>query len=172
MADPKPVIPLRSRRSAWFFGLLAILAALGLTIPIVYNLSLQLTLDQVTAARRLWRKRGPKDYDLAYAEKIDPSGSQFYYQVQVRDGRVTAFSCNGVAEPVQLGGDYQAHSIDGLFEEIEAALKADRDRGGRRNYVAASFDKVDGHPHRYIRRETGTRNRLEWNVKPLVVPNK
>ncbi len=170
MADEERPSTTQPGRWVWFFLLLGTLAAIGLTIPIVYNLGLQLTQAQIDAARRLWREHGPKNYDMDYAEKIDPIGSQFYYRVKVRGGVVVFFSCNGTVEPVNPGGDYQAHSVDGLFNEIEAAVKADAEKGGRRNYVTATFDKIDGHPHRYIRRESGTRNRIEWNVKPLVIP--
>jgi hypothetical protein len=163
----------------WFFLILTVLAAGAITVPIVYNLSLQLTPEQLAAAERLWHQHGPRDYDLEYAEKIDPDTHIFIYRVKVRDGRVISFSSNDKIElldqraGVVLGpivglagdADFQEHSVEGLFRQIRQAMQEDAERGGRRNYVTATFDKHDGHPVHYVRRVAGKRERVEWNVK-------
>jgi hypothetical protein len=169
-------------RWLWFFLALAALAAAAVVIPIVYNIGLQLTPEQLEQARALWDERGPKDYDLEYAEKLDPDTRIFIYRVKVRGGRAVAFGCNGEPELLDeaaglaLGsavrmrppGDFQEHTVDGLLRRMAAALAEDRRaarQGGRRNYATARFDRQDGHPLHYVRRVAGSRERLEWNVR-------
>jgi hypothetical protein len=176
---PTPAAPRRSRGWVWFFVMLTMMAAVAIIIPIVYNLSLQLTPEQLAQARRLWQEHGPRDYDLEYAEKLDPDTRIFIYAVKVRDGRAVSLVCNGKPEllderaglvvgPIALLGDAaeaQEHTVEGLFRQIEQSLREDAERGGRRNYVTATFDREDGHPLRYIRRVAGSRDRMEWNIK-------
>jgi hypothetical protein len=171
--------PRRSRGWIWFFLFLTAMAAAAITIPIVYNLSLQLDPEQLAQAERLWHERGPRDYDLEYAEKVDPEGQVFFYLVKVRNGRTIAFVSNGktelideraglVAGPVvQLNAspEFQEHTVEGLFRQIDRSMRDDAEKGGRRNYVTATFDKNDGHPLRYIRRVAGKRERVEWSTK-------
>jgi hypothetical protein len=153
----------------WYFAVLAVLGAVALVVPLVYNLGLQLKPEQLDAARARWREKGPSDYDLEYREKIDPNERIFTYQVKVRGGRVVAFQCNGRDEGTN-DPEVQEHSVDGLFREIEARLREDEAKGGRRNYVTAAFDRTDGHPVRYVRRVAGTHERVEWNVKLTAPP--
>jgi hypothetical protein len=172
----------RSRRWLWFFLLLTALSSVAIVVPIVYNLSQQLSAEQLEAAWARWRERGPRNYDLEYAEKLDPNTRIFIYSLKVRDGVVTAFACNGDVELIDesaglaLGAavrmrppdDFAEHTIDGLFRQIADALAEDRralQQGGRRNYVTATFDKNDGYPLRYVRRVAGSRDRIEWNVR-------
>ena len=171
--------PRRSRGWLWFFLILVAMSAVAITVPIVYNLSLQLRPEQLAEAERLWHEHGPRDYDLEYAEKVDPDSHIFIYQVKVRDGRAIALVCNGKTELIderaglvvgsiaRLGdaAEAQEHTVEGLFRQIEQALQKDAERGGRRNYVTATFDKEDGHPVRYIRRVAGSRDRVEWNIR-------
>jgi len=42
----------------WFFLILLILASVAITIPIVYNLRLQLKPEQLEQARERWQRRG------------------------------------------------------------------------------------------------------------------
>ena len=132
--------------------ILAALAAAAVTIPLAYNLSRQLTPEQVTAARTLWRAHGPRDYDLDYLEKRDAGGTtqERAYHVQVRGGRATT-SDGGL-------------DVEGMFGRMEAALREDA-AAGRRPYATATFDKADGHPLRYVRRDRPAGERLEWTVR-------
>ena len=142
----------RSRRWVWYFAALAILAAAAVAIPIAYNLSRQLTPEQVSAARALWHAHGPRDYDLDYLEKRDAGGAtaERAYHVEVRGGRVTA-SEGGL-------------DMEGMFDGIESALREDA-ASGRHPYASATFDKVDGHPLRYVRRDRAAGERVEWTVR-------
>jgi hypothetical protein len=142
----------RSRRWVWYFAALAALAAAAVAIPLAYNLSRQLTPEQVAAARALWRAHGPRDFDLDYLEKRDSGGTtqERAYHVEVRAGRV--------ASPD--GG----LNVEGMFDRMEAALREDA-AAGRRPYATATFDKGDGHPLRYVRRDRAAGERLEWTVR-------
>ena len=152
-----------SRRWVWYFLLLAAMSATAITLPIVYNLSLQLRPDDLAAARQRWKANGPRDYDLQFQEKITEHGesSDSEWVVKVRDDKVTAVTCDGETLPA---ASYPELTVDGQFEVIEKGLQLDLATGMRRNYATAAFDLGDGHPTHYVRRVRGSGDRLEWNV--------
>jgi hypothetical protein len=167
----------RPRHWVGFFLLLAVLAAAGAVVPVVYNLRLQLRPEQVGQEWARWREWGPRDYDLRCTEKLlhGPAEEQNEYVVLVRGGVVVALGSNG--ELLRLegagpalgpavralpGGAGEAVGVEPLFEHIEAALRQDAAEG-RRTYATATFDPRDGHPVRYVRRVRATGERVEWN---------
>jgi hypothetical protein len=160
-----PFSPVRSasRRWVWFFLVLAVMSATAIILPIIYNLSLQLRPGELAAARQRWKANGPRDYDLQFQEKItehgESSASEWY--VKVRDGKVTAVTCDGETLPA---AEYPDLTVDGQFAVIEKSLQLDLAEGARRNYATAAFDLHDGHPTHYVRRVRGSGDRLEWNV--------
>lgn len=175
------------RRSwLWFFGILFLLALVALVLPIVYNLRLQLTPEQLARAEALWREKGTPNYDLDYSEQKDRNPERDEIWVKVRGGKAVALSWNGqllrlddVAglvlgpttrslPPVDLSGQ----TVEGMFDQIETQLKQDATSTGRRNYATASFDSRDGHPVRYVHRVAGTSKRLEWQIKLTPVRTK
>ena len=163
----------RSRRWVWYFGVLLVLGVVALTVPLVYNLKAQLTPGQLEAARALWKEHGPADYDLLYQEKID-AGPVERFLVEVRGGKVSVWRCEG-DEKTKLKeltpSQRQAYTVPGLFERMERLLIEDR-AASRRNYVTAVFDARDGHPTPYVRRVSGTQQRLEWVIKMLPLHEK
>ena len=153
----------QSRTWVWFFVFLAVMGAAAVTLPIVYNLSLQLRPEDLAAARAHWQAAGSRNYDLQYQEKITQNGvsSESEWNVQVRDGKVTAVTRDGEVLPA---ADYPNLTVDGQLAEIEKGLQLDLAAGARTNYATAAFDLGDGHPAHYVRRVRGTGDRLEWNV--------
>jgi hypothetical protein len=164
----------------WFFAVLVALGTAAVVIPVVYNLGLQLTPEQVAEARARWRASGPADYDLDYQQKYSHDGGtdETAYRVLVRGRRVVAAGCDGrltlLADPAAalaagpglraLPGLCGTRDVDGMFDHIERQLRADAGLP-RRPYATATFDKRDGHPARYVRRTRGGAERLEWTVK-------
>ena len=167
MPTPSPKVgrPARARPRTWvwFFVFLAAMGAAAVTLPIVYNLSLQLRPQDLAAAQARWKAAGLRNYDLQYQEKITQNGEQTEaeWAVKVRDGQVTAVTCDGQALPA---AEYPNLTVDGQFAEIEKGLELDLAAGARKNYATAAFDLGDGHPTHYVRRVRGTGDRLEWNV--------
>ena len=53
--------PRKNRGWVWFFVVLAVLAVAAVVGNWSYNLSQQLTPDQLRAAEELWKKNGPRD---------------------------------------------------------------------------------------------------------------
>ena len=152
----------RSRAWVWFFVFLTAMATAAVTLPIVYNLSIQLRPEELAAARARWKASGSLNYDLQYQEKITQNGdSDAEWTVKVRDGKVTAVACNGES---LAAADYANLTVEGQFTEIEKGLQLDLAAGARKNYATAAFDLGDGHPTHYVRRVRGTGDRLEWNV--------
>jgi hypothetical protein len=153
----------RSRAWVWFFVALGVMGAAAVTLPIVYNLSIQLRPEELTAARERWKENGRPDYDLQYQEKIteDKVQSESNWFVEVRDGKVTTATCDGRE---LSAADYPNLTVEGQFTVIENGLQLDLAEGLRRNYATAAFDLRDGHPTHYVRRVRGSGDRLEWNV--------
>jgi hypothetical protein len=158
----------RSKRWLWFFGLLALLGAVAVVLPLVYNLRMQLTPAQLAEAEERWRQNGPADYDLDFTERLNDDAEGDKLLVRVRGGEVVAVLREG--EPLSAKElpvpERQLYSVPGLFRQIEKRLQEDR-ASGRRNYATAYFEKKTGYPARYVHRERGTRRRLEWHVKLL-----
>src|SRR5580693_3278593 len=79
----------RGKSRVWivFFLMLAFMAGLGIVVPLVYNLSLQLKAEDAAAAKKLWQTRGPADYDLEYRTKVDKD-EPIECRVAVRNGQV------------------------------------------------------------------------------------
>jgi hypothetical protein len=166
---------MRRRRWLWFWVPLVALAAVAVVLPIIYNLSLQLTPGQLDEARQRWREHGPVDYDLAYTVRFDDDVATDKYAVKVRAGEVVSFAFNDkeawphsstavpAADPV-LAEVWRRPDVEGLFNMIGRALEEDAHKAGRRNYATATFDPLDGHPQRYIHRVAGTHQRREWIV--------
>lgn len=170
---------MRSRTWLWFFIPLAILASVAIVIPIVYNLGLQLTSEELVKARQRWRDHGTANYDLYYTAKIDTDPEADEYWIKVRDGKVVLIVANGevlrfddaaglalglvvrTLPPVSAAG----HTVEEMFDHIERQMQADAEKPGRRNYATASFDSRDGHPVRYVHRTAGTKKRLEWQIR-------
>jgi hypothetical protein len=180
LANATPPSSPSNRNWIWFFAILSALGVAAVVIPIVYNLYLQLSSDQVTLARQRWLTSGPRDYVLDYQQKYTHDGTtdETVYHVVVRDRRIAAITCDGrltllagAAPSLALGpwppalpGASDGRDMDGMFEHIEAQLARDRDLR-KRPYATATFDRRDGHLTRYVRRLPGGAERLEWTVK-------
>jgi hypothetical protein len=170
----------RSRRWIGFFIVLAMLAAVAIIVPLVYNLSIQLRPEQLVEARRRWQESGVPNYDLEYLVRTKHSGQEeeSAYLVQVRSGQVVLVVCNsavvyldpslalvaGLGAPALSPENPRRFGVPALFDEIEAALRAD-ESSGRRNFATAQFDPTDGHPFHYVHRTRGTKERVEWNIR-------
>ncbi len=182
----------RGKSRVWivFFLMLAFMAGLGIVVPLVYNLSLQLKTEDAAAARKLWQTKGPADYDLEYRTKVDRD-EPIEYRVAVRN-REAAFLATAKGEIVVMAEELEEaiglvaggtaticapriasseeltrqHTIDGFFHLIEAKLSDDVAVGGR-NYATATFDPECGYPIRYIHRVRGSNERIELNAHLL-----
>jgi hypothetical protein len=150
----------RNGRWIWFFVLLGLLGVAAVTIPIVYNLSLQLTPAQVAEARERWRSHGPADYDLEWREKLTRAAAteETVYRIEVRRGKVTNVVRVGRPSTAIDGGEFD---VDHLFDRIEAEQRRSME-DGRRDFATAAFDSTDGHPIRYVRRDKSRGERVEW----------
>ena len=155
-------LPQRNRGWIWFFVILGCLTAAAIVVQVWFNVQQQLTPELLTAARRKWADKGPRDYDLEYQfKKIDSTDT---YQVQVRSGKVILSIENGQLEPERL---FHYRDMRALFTFIEEFLDQDRQPGRPRTYVTASFDSNDGHLLHYTRSVMSKRERQEITVLKL-----
>jgi|SRR5579875_415882 hypothetical protein len=172
--------PRRPRRWIGFFIILAVLAAIAIVVPLVYNLSIQLRPEQLTEARQRWQEHAPPDYDLEYLVRTTHPNQEEEraYLVQVREGRVVLVVCNsdviyldpalafaaGLSVLALSSENPDQYGVPALFEAIETTLRQD-EAAGRRSFATAQFDPKDGHPFHYVHRVRGTKERVEWNIQ-------
>lgn len=150
-----------NRKWIWFFVILAVLAALAIGINWVRNANQQLTAEQLQAARELWRRNRPADYDLKIVNAIQKQT----ITVHVRGTTIVEFLVNGKPPEPLLDRDgkpnpeaeraqRQYYDMDGLFDSVEELLERDR-RENRYPFTRARFDKNDGHITSFIRQYQG-----------------
>jgi hypothetical protein len=146
----------------WFFVVVFFLTAGGITILSVYKWVFrpkQLTAEELAAARKLWKEKGPADYDLEYVQTGNVNNR---VRVRVRGGEVV------FAEPdtrlLEQKKDY--YGMDALFRYLERFLKLDAEPGKPRAIMQARFDPDDGHLTHFVRRVPESRESLgifvEW----------
>ena len=162
-----------SYRWLWYFIAMCVLVASGIAANVWFNLSQQLTLEQLEANRQLWNDKGPRDYRLKYTikEEVNPDPARMApqrYTVEVLDGRITAVfgPDNKMLDPHDLEpGDFEFDSMDSLFAVIEKQLRIDADPARPRAFVKATFSARDGHIMHYVHSVMRTRKRLEVSVE-------
>jgi hypothetical protein len=140
-------------RWVWYFIILAVLTAGGITANLWYNLRQQLTPDQLETARRLWAEKGPRDYRLEYTIKHDLNSDPVAtvperYSVQVRGGKAVSVT-DPEGRTLQAPQD-PVGSMDALFDRIAEQLRTDAELGRPRAFVTATFDGSDGHVKHYV----------------------
>src|SRR5947199_201688 len=99
----------RLRTSIWFFLILVLLAVAAVAIPIIANLSQQLTPEQIAEARARWEKTGLASYDLRYLERTDQDETGDIYQIKVRGGEPVSLRVNDRLIPLEAMPAAQRH---------------------------------------------------------------
>jgi hypothetical protein len=172
----------RPRPARWLlvFAVLAALGGAAVTIPIVYNLRIQLRPEAVAAAHQQWESAAAAEYDLKLLVKTTTAEGERNdsFVLQVRRGRAVILGGDGTLlylDPslaALLGTgmlalpqeDVRLYGIDALFAQMAKDLREDAARGGR-NYATAVFSPLDGHPTRYVHRIHRTHDRIEWLIR-------
>jgi hypothetical protein len=158
----------RNRKWVWFFVALVLLTLTAVTSIVVYRWGQMLTPERLEAARKLWMEKGPKDYQFRYLKRLGGSDRPDRFAVVVRGGKVRSVTLNGT---IQLPARLLAyHSMDALFDDIEAFLKQDREPNSARPTTFAQFAPEDGHLVSYMRGGVADRQRVSLRVeefKPL-----
>lgn len=157
-----PVAPKKSRSWLWYFAFLVAATMAATTTMIVYNLRQQLTPQQLQEAIGRWQKNKPADYDMEYSKQSGSTVETYY--VQVRGGKVTRVDMRtGQAKDVEPLEErlYPYHSVDALFGFMNDFLAQDARPGRPKAFVRAVFADEDGHPMRYVRSVSATRERVE-----------
>jgi hypothetical protein len=157
-----------SRRWLWYFvgvgGVAAVLLTwLALYIRNELDPARQLNLEQLRAARNLWKEHGPKDYQMLYKVRRGRGGDADTYFVEVRGGRVISVVLNG---DQRLEADkLEYHSMVGLFNDIELFLKRDEQPNSPQSFCRGYFAKEDGRLVQFVRRVVGTDERVDIFVE-------
>ncbi len=159
MPHPRP-----NRGWIWYFAILAALSVAAIIVLVRFNLSQQLTPEQLAAARALWQERGPRNYDLEYNQQGSTPETR---KVWVRDGQVVRAVRDGEPLEERL---YRYSDIPALFRFLADYLREDAAPGRPRVFCKAAFDPQDGHLLHYVRRVMGTSERVEITVELHAVP--
>jgi hypothetical protein len=151
----------------WFFVVLAVLAVAAVAINWAYNVRQQLTPEQLRAAMELWAKNGPADYDLLIEKSIGSGATVMNdrIEMQIRQKKVVGGTLNGGPLLHRLWDEYD---MPGWFGFVEEFLQRDTQPGAPRTFRVADFDPQTGALRRFVRRVSGTQERLEvrWQVMP------
>jgi len=161
--------PRKSHAWVWFFAVLAVLAVGAVVGNWYYNLSQQLTPEQLQAAEDLWKKNGPRDYDLHIVREVsgaNSSGEPAHEELlaKVRNGKVVMVTLNGRPLEPRLFPEYD---VEAWFDFIERFLEIDHQPGAPRTFTRARFAPTDGHILEYVRRVSGTRERQSFRTEVL-----
>jgi hypothetical protein len=157
--------PPRSRRT-WVWGLVIVVVAALVAAPFIFGNRLEsLTDESLAAARDLWDKAGPDDYDMDVVVSGAQSGR---YEVSVRDGKLERLWRDGrPADPA--AGEYW--TVPGLFRTLEEEMEYARSEAAKgsveRTILLARFDPQDGHPVQFMRHVAGTQRSVRIEVESL-----
>jgi hypothetical protein len=174
--DPTSATALPRRRNPnwiWVFVALAVLGILAVAINWAYNVGEPLTPEKLSAARELWKRNGPADYDLKIIISSTNSSGQTTsntIDVKVRGGQVVSFLIDGREPPPLIGPDEkrrvdderrqrEGYTVDGIFDAVQEFMERDK-RENIHSYVRARFDKTDGHVILFSRQVGGKRQPL------------
>jgi hypothetical protein len=125
---------------AWFFIVLVVLSAIAATIEIWFNLSQQLTPEQVRAAQQLWRDKAPQEYTLDYLIRWQ-SPEPIRYQATVRNREVTKVTLDGQELAQVL---FPLHDLVPLFDAVAGWLADDPTRSdGMVDYTAPATGSAE-----------------------------
>ena len=156
------------------FVVFVVLGTLSVGINWAYNATEPLTAEKLKAARDLWERSRPPNYDLkiifskTYSSSDGTTGTMVdRFAVQVRGGAIVAFTINGKEpdplldekgkrNPAEEQARRENYDIAGLFDSIEEFMKKDH-RESRTSFIRARFDRTDGHVVQFTRQFQGKR---------------
>src|SRR5216683_8094352 len=153
---------MKNRKWILVFVVLAVLGVSAVGINWAYNAGQILTQEQLTAARALWERQHPAQYDLKIIVTKIPASADGTrrtivdtHVVKVRNNQIIAYTINGrTPEPIfdaqekrNLVAEREQrenYDMPGLFDAMEDFLEKD-EREGRKPFTRARFDTKDGH---------------------------
>ncbi|GEM_PF-314936 len=154
-------------RHWWFFGALLSLSLAAISIPWVFNNSIQLTAVQLQKAQDLWQKNALQNYDLEILISTEPGGIKNQLLAKVRQKKTISLIQNGKFSQDDILPTFQ---VENLLATMAINLDADQ-KAGQPFFTTASLSSKDGHPLRYVRRNAKTKERTEWVIKMKIIPD-
>src|SRR5688572_19363830 len=89
--------PPRKKNYGWmiYFAFLLI-ASVGVAVFMIrFSLAIQLKPEDIEAAHKLWKEKGPKNYDMVMRKTVGIGGKEEVYAIKVRDGTVQDVMLDG-----------------------------------------------------------------------------
>lgn len=157
----------KNRRWLWYFVVVFALAIAATVILAVFNWQQQLRPEQLEAARKQWKEKGPRDYTMIYTIRRAGDDVTDRFEVKVRGGSAVKATHNGQPIPEDRLGYYR---MERLFDYIERFMEMDAKKDAKRSYVRAIFDEPKtGGLRWYVRSVMGTRERAEITVEGFTI---
>jgi hypothetical protein len=156
--------PTTNRNWIWLFVVLAFLACAAIAINLTYNLQQQFRPADLQAARSLWEKHGPKNYDLTIRKEVgSEKANRETLTAKIRNGVTVEVTLNDLPLPERrLWTEYD---MPGVFDWIERFLEMDTKPGAPRSFCRARFDPANGHLVHYVRSVRGSGQRQEMTIE-------
>lgn len=156
---------LRKNWPWWVAGGLSFTLLLGIVFFAPFKRGRPLTRERLREARRRWREKDLKDYDL----EIRVGGSQrAFHRIQVRGGKVVRMTTGGADVGSRPGRYWTVEGLFGFLEtELEHAGKPERAYGVKdpsQVVLRAEFDPEWGFPRRFLRHVMGRSLEARWEV--------
>lgn len=159
--------PAKNRAWMWFFAVVIVLAGAAAGINWAYNVKQQLSPSQLADAMKLWKEKGPRDYDLRIEKSTSSANSDGKAKLEVieskiRGGKVLFASLDGQPMEARLLPNYDMPAWFGFIEEF---LANDAKPNAPRTFRAAVFDPTTGAILNFRRRKSGTHERQEITIR-------
>jgi hypothetical protein len=169
-------MPARNNYGWILFFVFVFTASIGVAAFMIwFNLSIQLTPEQLEDAHKRWRESKIRNYNLVYTKRLNDDSKTDKFEVEVRGGEVTKVVMNGKKLITESKEDdpLAYHSMDRHFRDIERFMEMDKKPGAPKVYVTAIFDENNGSLRRYVRRVQGTALRIEmhFTLEEVAAPN-
>lgn len=158
--------PKKKKNYGWlYYFIFLFVASVGvMAFMIWFNLSIQMTPEQLDAAMKTWEEKGPKSYDMIYTKRLNEEERAVRFAVKVRDRKVIEVLMDG--KPLEKSADQAGdpriyHSMTALYRDIETFQRHDAKPGAPKVYVTLKSREENGQLIEYIRRVMGSRQRVQ-----------
>jgi Family of unknown function (DUF6174) len=168
MSENTPSPPRPKNRRWIFVFVLFFLGGIGAAASMIgFVYYIQAKPVELEEAQKLWKAKGPKNYDLVYTKRLNVDPNVDKFEVKVRAGVVEEVKMNGRKLTRQSDDEPDPrifHSMDRLLDDVERFMNIDQKPGAPKVFVTAIFEPDNGALRCYLRRVGGTSQRVEIHI--------
>ena len=158
--------PPRPKNHGWIYFFVFVFGAsiFVALFMIWYNRSIQLTQEQLDAAKTRWQESKIANYNMVFKKRLLNDEDWTTFHVKVRDSKVQEVLMNGKPLAPETDGNPDPlpyHGMDAQFHYLEKFLKLDQEAKAPKVYFVADFDQKTGAIIRYTRYDRSKNQRVE-----------